>query len=145
MIGSCGEAVDGAWSPKLKGRVEADNVGTAELKEVCMDGAFCALSSRTRCCNRSFSIFNSRNVFNLDVDAARERKSHVVERGTYIAAFLLGYIFAVAKKHLQVSSPSTKWGYPMISNNTSVPVGVASGVLVEDADDGTSGFVCIRT
>ena len=59
--------------------------------------------------------------------------------------FLLGYVFAGAKKYLQVSSPSTKWGYPMISNNTSVALGVASEALVEDAGDGTSVFVCILT
>ena len=51
------------------------------------------------------------------------------------AVFLLGYVFAVAKKHLQVSSPSIKWGYLIISNNTSVALGVASGALVEDAGD----------
>lgn len=34
--------------------------------------------------------------------------SGLVGRGTYIAVFLLGYVFAAAKKHWQVSSPSIK-------------------------------------
>jgi len=125
-MGSCDDVVDDGWAPKVEGRLAEVDVGTVRLGRVCMNGAFWALSSRTRCCNRSFSIFNSRNVFN-------------------IAVFLLGYVFAVAKKHLQVPSPSTKWGYPMISNSTSVALDAASGVLVEDAGGGTSGFVCILT
>ena len=63
------------------------------------------------------------------------------KQGTHITTFLLGYVFAVAKTHLQVSSPSIKCGYPTISNNTSVALGVG---VEEDGDDG-SGFVCILT
>jgi hypothetical protein len=67
-----------------------------------------------------------------------------MEWSTHIVAFLLGYVFAVARKHLHVSSPSIKWGYPLISNNTSVALGAASAVLVEGGD-GASCFACILT
>lgn len=59
--------------------------------------------------------------------------------------FLLGYVFAAAKKHLHESSPSMRWGYPLISNKTSVARGVASEVLVEGDGDEASGFACILT
>jgi len=62
-----------------------------------------------------------------------------------MAVFLLGYVFAVAKKHLHDSSPSTKWGYPIISNNTSDTLGAAPEALVEEGGDGVSGFACILT
>jgi len=62
-----------------------------------------------------------------------------------MAVFLLGYVFAVAKKHLHDSSPSMKWGYPIISNNTSDALGVVSEALVEEGGDGASGFACILT
>jgi hypothetical protein len=84
-------------------------------------------------------------VFNLGVDSARQFIRFHVELGAYIAVFLLGYTFAVAKKHLQVSSPSVRCGYPMISNRTSVGLGMPSEVLVEDGGDRSSGFVCILT
>jgi len=67
-------------------------------------------------------------VFSLGVNAAREPK-----------------VLAVAKKHLHESPPSVKWGYPLISKNTSVARGVASEVLVEEGGDGASGFACILT
>ena len=82
-------------------------------------------------------------MFNLGVNVPRELE--VIERGAHIAVFLLGYVFAVAKKHLHESSPSIKWGYPLISNSTSVALGVASEVLVEEGGDGASGFACILT
>ena len=60
-----------------------------------------------------------------------------------MAVFLLGYVFAVAKKHLHSSSPSMKWGYPIISDNTSDAPGTASEALVAEGGDQTSGFACI--
>ena len=67
------DVVDDELPPKLGGKVEAVNAGAAGVEGVWMNGAFWALSSCMRCCNRSFSIFNSRNVFNLGVHVARER------------------------------------------------------------------------
>lgn len=102
---SCDDVVGDEWPMKLEGRVEAVKPGVVELPEFWRNGAFWARSSRTRCCKRSFSIFSSRNVFNLGVNIAREFKV-TRQRGAYIAVFLPGYVFAVAKKHLQLSSPS---------------------------------------
>jgi hypothetical protein len=85
----------------------------------------------------------STSVFRASAESNGVR-SHV-GLGAYIVVFLLGYVFAVAKKHLQVSSPSIKCGYPTISNKTSVGLGVPSEVLMEDVVDGGSGFVCILT
>jgi len=76
---------------------------------------------------------------------SEEQYSQVSERETHIAVFLLGYVLAVAKKHLHESSPSIKWGYPLISNSTSVALGVGSDALVEAGGDGASGFACILT
>jgi len=46
--------------------------GAAEAEGARMNGAFRALSLCMQCCNRSFSIFSLRNVFNLGV---HERKA----------------------------------------------------------------------
>ena len=86
-------------------------------------------------------------MFNLGVHATREPEAirPGLKLKTHIAVFLLGYVFAVAKKHLHESSPSRKWGYPLISNSTSVALGVDSDVPVEVGGDGASGFACILT
>ena len=69
----------------------------------------------------------------------------LVELKAHIAVFLLGYVFAVAKKHLHEPSPSIKWGYPLISNSTSVALGADSDIPVEADGDKASGFACILT
>jgi len=86
-------------------------------------------------------------VFNLGVHAAHEPEAirPGLKLETHIAVFLLGYVFAVAKKHLYESSPSIKWGYPLISNSTSAALGADSDVPVEVGGDGASGFACILT
>ena len=76
---------------------------------------------------------------------SEEQYGQFSERGTHIAVFLLGYVLAVAKKHLHESSPSMKWGYPCISNSTSVALGAGSDALAEAGGDGASGFACILT
>ena len=69
------DVVDDKLPPKLGGKVEAINVRAAGVEGVWMNGAFWALSSCMQCCNRLFSIFSSRNVFNLGVHVIRERKA----------------------------------------------------------------------